>query len=235
MKFERKKIRLRLDTSELVDRLTEVMVAADILGRMHVLHEAAAKGVRTLPVVPATGQAFQEEGHWVTIAGNAVFIKDDPALNEALHQWQVSAKVAEYQQQSSEYISSGRNSESPGAAMVRRINESKPKNQVLYRGIRADLGSLTVGQTYEMPKIQSFSERQAVAEHFGSTIFVIEGRSRSIDVNLYRGLETGQSGENEHIVAGRFKITKIDSSEGRMVSGRVKLIHLQQVGTYGRT
>jgi len=61
VKFERKKIRLRLDTSELVDRLTEVMVAADILGRVRVLMEAARKGVQVNPMGRLAAAVFGEK------------------------------------------------------------------------------------------------------------------------------------------------------------------------------
>jgi SPP1 gp7 family putative phage head morphogenesis protein len=61
VKFERKKIRLRLDTSELVDRLTEVMVAADILGRVRVLMETARKGAQVNPMGRLAAAVFAEK------------------------------------------------------------------------------------------------------------------------------------------------------------------------------
>jgi len=52
---------LRLDTSELVDRLMEDMVAADILGRVRVLMEAARKGAQVNPMGRLAAAVFAEK------------------------------------------------------------------------------------------------------------------------------------------------------------------------------
>jgi SPP1 gp7 family putative phage head morphogenesis protein len=54
----KRKIRLRLDTGELVNRLTEAMVSADVLGRIRVLMEAVHKGVQINPMGPLASTAF---------------------------------------------------------------------------------------------------------------------------------------------------------------------------------
>ena len=51
---------MRLDTAELVNRLTEAMVAADILGRIRVLVEARNKGAQVNPMGPVAEKAFVE-------------------------------------------------------------------------------------------------------------------------------------------------------------------------------
>ena len=54
------RLRLNLDMGELVDRLTESMVAADILGRIRVLLEAARKGARVNPMGTLAERTFRE-------------------------------------------------------------------------------------------------------------------------------------------------------------------------------
>lgn len=56
----KRKIRLRLDTGDLVNRLTEAMVSADILGRIRVLMEALRKGAQVNPMGPLAVETFVE-------------------------------------------------------------------------------------------------------------------------------------------------------------------------------
>lgn len=60
LKFEETKTRLRLDMMPLVQRLTEAMVSADVLGRIRVLMEAARKGAQVNPMGPVAEKTFVE-------------------------------------------------------------------------------------------------------------------------------------------------------------------------------
>lgn len=53
-------MRIRLDTTALVERLTEAMVSADVLGRIRVLMEAARKGAQVNPMGPLALETFVE-------------------------------------------------------------------------------------------------------------------------------------------------------------------------------
>jgi SPP1 gp7 family putative phage head morphogenesis protein len=60
IKKTKDRLSINLDMGELVDRLTESMVAADILGRIRVLLEAARKGARINPMGALAERAFGE-------------------------------------------------------------------------------------------------------------------------------------------------------------------------------
>lgn len=68
MSARQNKTRIRLNTDELVDRLAEAMVAADILGRVRVLREAQMKGFNFNASGPLASGTFGETLGYESVA-----------------------------------------------------------------------------------------------------------------------------------------------------------------------
>lgn len=185
-------------------------------------------------------------------------ISDQSRLSSAVRSWQEAGRYDQFKNDSEVFAKSSGSVKAgtDGGQLMAGVRQSEGTDKPLFRGIGfadgapKELEGLKPGSTFEMPRIQSFSEKGETADHFAEMhaikipasrdeddgtrpedrhprmfVFETKGLTKSVECNSVRP-QSSYVGEKEHIVAGRFKIESVKTK------GLTTHITMSQVGVY---